>query len=618
MKLNFSTADGCVQGRVIVLSACAALAVPSLLAFNLPPSSTFLNQAAALIGWGAWFVFLLGSSERVRGPASHPLMAFQAALAILLLAALASPLWTGLPWSLALSAVGMIGAAALAAQVGAAMQRGGLAPVAFRAFCIGLVVAAFASSVVGLLQVFVPQWTDGSWIASTYLPGRAVGNMRQPNHLSSLLIWGIVAAVWVGETGVLKRWLSHAAALLFVFVVVLSGSRTGALSVLLLALWGLLDRRLSRSARTLLLIAPLAGLLSWYGLAVWADQTHHLFGGESRFSGKGDISSSRYGIWANTLTLIGMHPWAGVGYGELNFAWTLTPFPGRPVAFFDHTHNLLLQFAVELGLPLAALVIGLLGWALVGAARTALRARDDPDPRQAPLRRAALVMVLMILLHSLLEYPLWYAYFLLPAAFALGLGLAGPAGASSAASALPMTPPSGRAQATRPLLLAAMLLMAGGLLSVADYFRVVVIFAPRDRPSPLAERIVDGQRSVFFSHHADYAAATTAERPGDAIDAFAGATHNLLDARLMEAWAKALEQTGDTERARYVAQRLKEFRNPQSEEFFAPCAEAQPGASPADAAPGAGSTAAAALPFQCSPPTRTFRYEDFEARRAPR
>ncbi len=44
-----------------------------------------------------------------------------------------------------------------------------------------------------------------------------------------------------------------------------------------------------------------------------------------------------------------------------------------------------------------------------------------------PLQRAALVMVLMVTLHSLLEYPLWYSYFLLPTSFAFGLCLAEPA-----------------------------------------------------------------------------------------------------------------------------------------------------------------------------------------------
>ena len=109
------------------------------------------------------------------------------------------------------------------------------------------------------------------------------------------------------------------------------------------------------------------------------------FGGGARL-GEGDISSSRFGIWRNTLALIRAHPWLGVGFGEFNFAWTLTPFPGRPVAFFDHTHNLPLQLAVELGLPLAAAGAGAAGvGAVAGVAGAALAAsRRAAAPRCAP------------------------------------------------------------------------------------------------------------------------------------------------------------------------------------------------------------------------------------------
>ena len=586
-------------------SASLALAAPVLLAFNPPPSSTFLNQAAALVGWGAWLTVLAAAlapaaPSRWRLPRAgdlSPLAALQAALALLLLAALTSPLWTGLPWSLALSSAGLIAAAALAAQLGGAAQRGGIGPLAFRAFCIGMVVAGLGSSVIGIVQVFAPAWPDGNWVARSYMEGRAVGNMRQPNHLSSLLLWAIVAAVWLSEAQVIRRWGSALLALLFVFVVVLSASRTGAVSVVLLAAWGLLDKRLSRPARTLLLLMPVAYAVFWFGTSAWADYSQHVFGGETRFSTKGDISSSRYGIWANTLALIAMHPWVGVGFGEFNFAWTLTPFPGRPTAFFDHTHNLPLQFAVELGLPLAALVLALLLWALVRALRYALQARADADPRQAALRRAAFMMVFLILVHSLLEYPLWYAYFLLPAAFAFGLCLVAPGETSAvpvpaAATSVPVS--SGR---TRPLLIAAMLLVLGGIASVADYTSVVAIFAPGDAAPPLTQRIADGRRSVFFAHHADYAAATTPEHPSEAMQSFLVAPHYLLDGRLMLAWAKALGEAGATEHARHIAQRLREFKTEQAEAFFAPCA----------VEPKAGET----LPFQCAPPARAFDFDDF-------
>ena len=567
------------------MAASASLAIggPALLAFNFPPSATFLNQAAALVGWGSFLVVLgiFALPRRLTLPPSG-LTAALAALGLLVASALASPAWAGLPWSLALSGVGMLVAALLVMAVGATAQSVGWAHRAFQAFCIGLVFAGVLSSLIGIVQVFAPQWPDGDWIAKTYIPGRAVGNMRQPNHLSGLLVWAFIAAAWLGETGGIRRWASAALAMLFVFVIVLTASRTGTLSIGLMVVWALFDRRLSRQTRILLACAPLAYGVFWLGMSAWADYSSHLFGGETRFSTKGDISSSRWAIWSNTLALIRMHPWAGVGFGEFNFAWTLTPFPGRPVAFFDHTHNLVLQLAVELGVPLAALVLALLGWALWRAWRDA----------QDSLRRAALVMVLMVLLHSLLEYPLWYAYFLLPAAFAFGLCL----GRQNDEAVIAAPAPS-VARATRPLLIASMLLMLGGLLSVLDYARVVVIFAPGEGAAPLAQRIESGQHSVFFAHQADYAAATTAEKPADALAAFRRAPHNLLDARLMIAWAKALEESGDTERARTIAQRLKEFHNDAAAEFFAPCDDA-----PSDDEP---------LPFQCKLPTRPLGYEDF-------
>ena len=571
------------------LLSTLAIGLPMLLAYNLPPSSTFLNQAAALIGWGGLLVVLSGALDTGVMRCADGLLALQAALGLLLVAALVSPLWAGSPWSLSLSAAALIGAAALTAQTGARVSQSGLALPAFRAFCIGMVVAGVLSSAVGLVQVFAPTWPDGNFVSRSYIEGRAVGNMRQPNHLSSLLLWAVVAVVWLGEARVLRRWASALLALLFVFVVVLTASRTGAMSLLLLLVWGALDKRLSPAARWLLCLTPLIGLAFWYGTGVWADHTHHVFGGETRFSSKGDVSSSRFGIWSNTLSLIRMHPWAGVGFGEFNFAWTLTPFPGRPVAFFDHTHNLVLQFLVELGIPLGLLVLGLLCWAMVEALRGALKPQpaDGAAPGEALLRPAAFAMVLLILVHSLLEYPLWYAYYLLPAAFAFGLCLAAP----RAPSALP-------ARKLRPLVVASLLLMMGGLASLLDYARVVVIFAPPAwSQATLAQRIVDGRKSIFFAHHADYAAATTSDHPSDVMPAFVGAPHYLLDARLLQSWAKALDEAGDTQHARYVAQRLREFKNEQSVEFFAPC----------ELPPAPGTT----LPFQCMAPTREFGYEDF-------
>jgi O-antigen ligase len=554
-----------------------------------------------------------------------------AALALLAAEALASWLPGAWPSTFAWSALGTLAATALLLAGGAGARRRADASTVFAGFCVAWVVAGVLNIGVAGVQVFAPDWTDGDWIATSSYAGRAVGNLRQPNHLSSLLLWSCIAVLALLELGRLGWRVAGALLAALVFAVVLTASRTGLLSVLLLALWGLADRRLSRPARLLLLAAPLVYLLSWLAMAQWATLSQHSFGGEERLA-ESDISSSRFAIWRDTLGLIAQQPWLGVGFGEFNLAWTLTPFPHRPVAFFDHTHNLPLQLAVELGVPMALLICGLLLWGLWRGAARALQTPGDAGAAQ----RCAMMMVLMIGLHSLLEYPLWYSYFLLPAAWAWGFALADgtessapgagadrkaktsrPAGAAAAASTSTATStPTATATAGQPVLsLAGLALMVGTALSVLDYTRVTQIFAATAGAPPLEERIADGQRSVFFAHHADYAAATSGV-PSDPEKVFLRATHYLLDARLMMAWAQSLADRGRLDEARYLAQRLREFRKPEAAEFFARCPErALPvGTAPA-AGPASGSPASPSSPgadsFACELPQRSPDWREF-------
>ncbi len=117
-------------------------------------------------------------------------------------------------------------------------------------------------------------------------------------------------------------------------------------------------------------------------------------------------------------------------------------------------------------------------------------------------------MVLLMALHSQLEYPLWYAYFLLPTAFAWGLCLGRPQGAAAAHA-----PPD----RGRWLLASGAAMVVAAVAMVWDYSRVVAIFAPPiDSTATLADRIIEGRHSWFFAHHADYALVTTIEGAGRA------------------------------------------------------------------------------------------------------
>ena len=588
---------------LLLPAAILAATIPTLLAYHQPPSATLLNQCLAVALWGA--VAALLTPARIAG-STAPLLA---ALALVAAAAAASSGLGSLPLSLALQAIGLLAAAGVMVVAGAAAARRPSGAAAFAALAWALLVAGLASSGVGLIQVFLPAWADSAWIAPSGLVGRAVGNLRQPNHLCSLLLWALVAAVALHELRRLPRTVLWAVAALLVFAIELTASRTGAVGLLLLLLWGAFDRRLSPATRALLALTPLLYAAA-YGAMAWVGELNHLAigagarladGGLSDLTAGGSSPNSRLNIARNTWALIAAQPLLGVGFGEFNFAWSLTAFPGRPTAFFDHTHSLPLQLAVELGLPLASVVVALLLAALVqawrraagaaGAAGTARRTASDPGIAAraagdaatasraagdaATAARAAVVLVLLIGLHSLVEYPLWYAYFLLPAALAWGFALGTPA--ADAWLAQPAAQPAAQPGPPRPVSPAwlgagaGLLVSAGGVLAALDYQRAVVIYAPGDGAASLAERVADGQRSLLFAHHADYAAATNPVPPGSAALGFQRAPHSLLDTRLMIAWARHLAAVGEVDRARWLAQRLREFRNPDAQAFFEPC-----------------------------------------------
>ncbi len=593
------------------LAALAAIALPTLIAFNVSPSATFFNQAAAFIGWGVFCGVMAGAMPPRVWPTSRGTTAVLTAFALLALLAVVGATFRGTAWPLALSAVGTLLAAMLVLVVAASATRTGTGERALFAACVALVVAGVGSSLVGLVQVLAPGWADGTWIAPASFPGRAVGNLRQPNHLSSLLLWSVAAAVWLGEVRPRWRVAMWALAVLFVENIVLSASRTGLIGMFVLLAWGALDRSLPQRTRWFLMASPLLYGVLWGASTLLLQALGIGFEGAKRMSGSGlYVSNARYRVWENTLELIARDPLWGVGFGDFNFAWTLTPLPTRPVQFFDHAHNLFLHLAAELGVPAMLLICGLWGWGLWRAWKNARGREGRPAEAGVGYQRAAFAMVFMVAVHSFLEYPLWYSYFLLPACFFFGLCLERPVAREVEAARL------ADADGTRPLVLAAMVLVLGGSVSLWDYGRVVVIFSPPAKASSLESRIADGQKSIFFGHHADYAAATTDGDPATTMPAFARATHFLLDTRLMMAWANALHDTGEVDKARYLAARLREFRNPDSADFFKYCDRAERHVADERAAArasGAGLPAPAPMPvpWQCEAPKQAYGYQDF-------
>ena len=566
-----------------------AVAAAVLVNRPFPPITTMANQLTAIFGWG--LVLLLAPApvlQRSTVRAASPLLVFFAmagagcAIAIVTGAEPSSP------------GVGILGIIALAAAV---MLHGASAGAAggerwFRPFAIALVVGGVGCALIAMMQVFAYHAIDNDWIALPVRVGRPGGNLGQPNHFADVMLWGIIAVVplaraWQDRAGSrLARMGWGLAALLMLLGVVLTGSRTALLSLVLLAAWGIADRQLSRPLRLGLLSLPFVAAALLWTVGAWS-KMHAVTVVLMDRSDATDLTSFRGEIWRSALTLIHQQPWLGVGWGQFNFAWSLTPSFSRAAGLVDNAHNLALQLAVELGVPAALAMMGLLLFALVRSVGRVWRLAGD----SGLAARSALVIVLVMGLHSMLEFPLWFLYMLLPTAWAFGIAV-GTATASGTAVA------SGSDAAPAP----SRNWRAVGLLMVVlapsawiDYLNIVDLFLPRSTSLPLAQRIARAQASPLFSNQADYVAFTDLPPDAGTLALIERSSHVLLNGRLMYAWANALNEQGQVDKARYMAARLREFNLSGPKPWFAACDD----------------PAVTAKPFQCLPPEHLVTWRDF-------
>lgn len=304
--------------------------------------------------------------------------------------------------------------------------------VAVRAVAVAWITAAGLSALIGLLQYFGATTWAGSWINHTGM-GQAYGNLRQRNQFATLLNIGLAALLWqsahkpeISPYHQPRRvdWL-----LLLVIALLLgagnaaSSSRTGLLQICLLALltWAWQHRvqglnfhlRGLRLVYQVLLASLLAYVVAAVVLPLLAGLDPLTSGAWARLRAGDAACSSRMTLWRNVLYLIAQKPWAGWGWGELDYAHFITLYPGeRFCDILDNAHNLPLHLAVELGLPVALLACGLAAW---------LVWRAQPWRELDATRQLAWSVLTVIGLHSLLEYPLWYGPFQIAALLSIWL-----------------------------------------------------------------------------------------------------------------------------------------------------------------------------------------------------
>lgn len=335
---------------------------------------------------------------------------------------------------------------------------------------MALVLGVLLQSLVCLMQfVGVNSWIPGILRG----PGNhyIYGQLAQRNHLGHYLMWGVLALCFLWQQRRLPKWVVWPLLFWFTGVMGLIGSRTIILYVLVIGLSLFFWRWRAGSAanRFLMKLAIAIGLVLLFQLVLSPlfDFFLHISfqSGTARLEQGGFAQSGRHMEWHKAWLIFKSAPWFGYGWGSYAYQGFAIAdvYPNgfrqyENTVLFTHCHNLVLQLLAETGIT--GLLIVLACFALVIWPH--LRKGFNP---------ASIVLVSMILVslcHSMLEYPLWYSYFL--AIFVLFMALTPITSAQLTKSCRPVSKFSNQAGAI--LALIAMLMMIWQMLLYQQFLKV--------------------------------------------------------------------------------------------------------------------------------------------------
>jgi O-antigen ligase len=406
--LRLAAIAACLQD----LSLWLALGLMSLsLAWLLPgrylPWPAFRQEVLAALGFVLLAVAALVKCERVRWPR----------LALLALGVAAVPL---VQWALGqirfrgdafVSSLYLAGFG-VSVSVGASLARSELRKQLLDGLTLCLMLVGIASSGMALNQWLGPSVFEG--IVDAMPPGgRPFANMAQPNHLATQLILGATATVYWYEQRRVAGWCAAIAIAWMGWGVVLTESRTGWMAVAVVALWWFFMRRRASLATG---ASQMAIGIAAFAIGIWiAPSLQAAWSGSLLLDGEAPqvrlAAGTRGTHWATLWDAMLRSPWFGYGWNQVSNA-QFAAAVDHPTTqeWMTYSHNLMLDLLIFNGLPLGLLLCGAL---VVWFARHSSACRNAES-------WWILSVLLVLFAHALLEYPLHYSYYLLPAGLLMG------------------------------------------------------------------------------------------------------------------------------------------------------------------------------------------------------
>lgn len=400
--------------RVIATLLVLLGSLPFLIPWHVMPIPSFYSEICAFVlGFAALLAVMFGcarSGQPLRFPVSATIP-----IGLALIAPLQLALGRGALWEFSLTAILYLVFALALMVAGASVAHGLSERFLHRYLALGLLAG-------GLLTCATMVWQRYGWrdLALVMPPSRiqvafgeskvvAYGNLGQINHLAAYLALALIALMYCHAARIATARFTIISALALVTALFTSGQRSAlvyALLVTVIAFAGFASRGIPLAHRRRLL--PFAGVFPAFVLAEVlativvakgrpvASSTQRLLGGFEGKSDRVEYIREAMAIWAD-------HPVLGSGYGTFG-GWHFAlaeRFPVNP-GLGNHSHNIIANLAAECGLlGVVMLVIPLSIWIW-------------HLPWARPNLRLMFVGggVAVMLLHSLVEYPLWHTYFL--------------------------------------------------------------------------------------------------------------------------------------------------------------------------------------------------------------
>ncbi|AUH52725.1 polymerase [Chromobacterium sp. ATCC 53434] len=284
-----------------------------------------------------------------------------------------------------------------------------------------IIVGGLVQSLIGAAQLTGLAPVLGLFYDGSHPTTNIFGHIGQRNQYAHYLMWSVISGVYLFAVGRLGRGWLTALTLWMALMLAWAGSRTTLLYLLAMAALAALWWWRNRNETSRRLLAAMSAVCAVVLAAQFAlPLVNHLVSllthadvenasGVARLAANGDdMGARRFTEMHKAWMTFQAHPLWGVGWSQYAAeSVRLQQLPqfaaaGYNSGLFTNAHNLVLQLLAEMGGVATVLVLGGFVWVLLPF----FRRRAEPEGV------LALGCLAVTLTHSMLEYPLWYYYFL--------------------------------------------------------------------------------------------------------------------------------------------------------------------------------------------------------------